>query len=241
MGRALELVAPGPFDRLHRVVAGLLPAGLRVTHPGAKLQKLASALQADDAADVYRRLVSQWLRPETLVERGCEVATAVADDTLATDVPAFVPRMMLLDLVTYLPDDILVKVDRASMAVSLEARAPLLDHRLVEWAWRLPLSMKIRQGQGKWLLRQLLYRHVPAALVERPKSGFAVPVGEWLRGPLRDWAETLLDERRLRREGYLRPGPIRATWRAHLTGRRNEEARLWAVLMFQAWRERWSA
>jgi asparagine synthase (glutamine-hydrolysing) len=144
---------------------------------------------------------------------------------------------MALDMLGYLPDDILAKVDRAAMAVSLETRVPYLDHHVVEFAWRLPLDLKIRGGETKWILRQLLYRHVPRELIERPKMGFGVPIGAWLRGPLRDWAEALLDERRLLEEGYLRAGPIRQAWQDHLSGRTDQQYRLWSVLMFQSWLE----
>jgi asparagine synthase (glutamine-hydrolysing) len=216
----------------------LLPQSLRPAQAGDKLHKLASVLALDDAGALYRRLVTHW--EPAIVAPGIEEPKGLLwDQTVARDFPGLLERMQFLDLVTYLPDDILTKVDRASMAVALEARVPLLDHRVVEFAWRLPHTAKVRGGVSKWLLRQVLYRHVPKALVERPKMGFGVPLGEWLRGPLRDWAEGLLSETRLRDEGYFDVARIRKTWAEHLSGHRNWQYQLWDVLTFEAWRDRW--
>ena len=206
---------------------------------GEKVHKLAQALGAAGTWELHRHFSSQWKRPSDVVlgaEEPPTIFTGSAGRPLLND---FQARMMAADALIYLPDDILAKVDRASMAVSLEARVPVLDHRVVEFAARLPMRLKIRRGQGKWLLRQVLYRYVPASLVDRPKMGFAAPIGSWLKGPLREWAETLLAEDRLRREGYLRPATVRRVWKEHLAGDRNAQDLLWAVLMFQAWLERW--
>jgi asparagine synthase (glutamine-hydrolysing) len=201
------------------------------------LHEWSKNLASDRPELIYHRLVSHWEDPTSVVTGAREPLTVLTDgDQLAT-LPGFTERMMYLDQLSYLPDDILVKVDRASMALSLEARVPLLDHRVVEFAWRVPLQMKFRQGQSKWLLRQVLYRYVPPSLIERPKSGFSIPLAEWLRGPLRQWAEVLLDEHRLREEGFFDPQPIREKWAEHLSGRGNRAYDLWTVLMFQAWLE----
>jgi asparagine synthase (glutamine-hydrolysing) len=207
---------------------------------GGKTHKLAEVLALENREALYRYIVSGWKRPVEIVLGAQEPATILTDSARWANLPDFFQRMMFLDLVSYLPDDILTKVDRASMGVSLEARVPILDHRVVEFAARLPSSMKICHGQGKWLLRQVLYQYVPRELIERPKMGFGVPIDAWLRGPLRDWAEELLSEGRLRREGYFHPEPIRSRWAEHLSGQRNWDYCLWDVLVFQAWLEHWS-
>jgi asparagine synthase (glutamine-hydrolysing) len=183
-------------------------------------------------------LISQWGTPQPVVNCNYTALTILDCREAWPNIDSDEERMMYLDSMTYLPDDILCKVDRAAMGVSLETRVPFLNHRVVEYAWQLPLSMKIKNGQGKWLLRQLLYKHVPKALIERPKQGFSIPLAEWLRGPLRDWAEALLDEQPLIHEGYFNPTPILYKWNEHLAGRGNWQHHLWSVLMFQAWLEK---
>ena len=213
------------------------PKSLRVNNASDKLSKLAEVLDIESPEELYARLVVHWKDPLSAVAGAEQRATALDESSAPDELRGVVERMMILDTVTYLPDDILVKVDRATMAVSLEGRAPLLDYRVFEFAWRLPLNMKIRDGRGKWILRQVLNQYVPQALIERPKMGFGIPLAAWLRGPLRDWAESLLDERRLEQEGFLRPEPIRRKWLEHVRGEREWHYYLWDVLMFQAWLE----
>lgn len=238
MACGLTALSPQGWDKIVTAMGSVLPRRLQARLPGDKLHKLAGILACVSPEDMYRGLVSHW-EPESVVLDALEPPTALTDHAQWADVPDFTQHMMFLDLVSYLPDDILTKVDRDSMAVSLEVRVPFLDYRVAEFAWRLPLSMKIRDGQGKWLIRQVLYKYIPRELIERPKMGFEVPIDVWLRGPLREWAENLLDESRLKKEGYFNPAPIRMKWREHLSGERNWQHHLWDVLMFQAWREEW--
>ena len=233
---AIRSLSPDAWNTLLGPVQAFAPATLRQANIGDKLHKGADVLHAKSIDSLYLELVSHW-EPDGFVIDGQEPATSLHGIPLPLPGLDAVQRMMALDAMTYLPDDILVKVDRAAMGVSLEGRVPFLDHRVVEFAWRVPQAMKLRDGVGKWILRQVLYRHVPKELVERPKMGFGVPIDTWLRGPLKDWAEALLDEGRLRREGFFNPAPIRTKWAEHLSGKRNWQYHLWDVLMFQAWLE----
>jgi asparagine synthase (glutamine-hydrolysing) len=234
---ALRTISPSGWDRLVENAGPLLPKKWRIATPGDKAHKLADVLLQSDGQGFFLNVASQWKDPESMVMGAREPSTRLTNADAWPHTGNLAQWMMAMDAQSYLPDDILVKVDRAAMANSLETRVPMLDHRVVELAWRLPMHQKIRNGQGKWLVRQVLYRHVPRELVERPKMGFAVPLDRWLRGPLRDWAETLLAENRLRQEGYFDPAPIRQKWEEHLSGRRNWQYALWTVLMFQSWLE----
>jgi asparagine synthase (glutamine-hydrolysing) len=187
--------------------------------------------------EFYLAYVSRWRTADRPTHQSAEGRPAMCDAWPPLADP--MARMMYVDAVSYLPDDLLVKIDRATMAVGLEGRAPMLDHEIVAFAWRLPTSLKIRDGQTKWPLRQVLYRYVPREIVERPKQGFEPPIGGWLRGPLRDWAESLLRPDRLVEGGLLSPTPVRRIWEEHLKGLRDWRFELWNVLMFQAWRAHW--
>jgi asparagine synthase (glutamine-hydrolysing) len=233
---ALRALAPDTRNRLFAFV----PPSWRPALPGDKLHKITTLFENPGPDAIYRRLVSQWERPDEVAAAGREPRGPLWDETIVGDFPELVPRMQFLDMVTYLPDDILTKVDRATMAVGLEGRVPLLDHRVVAYSWSLPLEFKLRGGNSKWLLRRVLDRYVPKPLIDRPKMGFGVPIDAWLRGPLREWAETLLSPARLASDGLLRVEPVRRAWQEHVEGSRNWQYPLWTVLMLQAWRERWA-
>jgi asparagine synthase (glutamine-hydrolysing) len=235
--RGIRSLTPDAWGRLIGAADRVIPTRLRVAHPGDRIHKLAGVLACNSETEFYRSMASHWQNPSDVVIGGHESSSDVAGPITSSNAKTFVERMMYTDARTYLPDDVMVKVDRASMAVSLETRAPFLDHRVVELGWRVPLFMKLRGREGKWALRQILYRHVPRALLERPKMGFGVPIDSWLRGPLRDWAAALLDEERLRRERFFVPEAIAVKWREHLAGTRNWQYPLWDVLIFQQWLE----
>lgn len=233
----LRSVSPFTWDLCFELAKPLLPKQMHLATPGDKAQKLADVLTLSDSHAFFYQLTSHWKDPARVVLKANEPETLLTNPMCWPKTDSFEHWMMAMDTQTYMADDILVKVDRAAMATSLETRVPMLDHRVVELAWRMPLDFKIRNGQGKWLLRQVLYRHVPQALIERPKMGFGIPIGSWLRGPLREWAESLLDEQRLQQEGYFNPLLIRQLWRKHLSGKHNWQHHLWTILMFQAWLE----
>jgi asparagine synthase (glutamine-hydrolysing) len=235
VGAALVRVPPGLVDG----AVGLLPESRRVRTPSTKVAKLGKVLAASGPEDAYLGLVSHWAHPESMVLGADGAPSLAARPEEWPDLPSVTEQMLWLDLVGYLPDDILTKVDRAAMAASLETRVPFLDRSVFELAWRLPLDVKLRDGVTKWILRQVLYRHVPRALVDRPKMGFGLPIGTWLRGPLRPWAEQLLSERRLADQGLLDPAPVRAAWAQHQSGRRDLAHELWDVIALEAWIDRW--
>jgi asparagine synthase (glutamine-hydrolysing) len=236
-GAVLGRIPPSTVDRV-APAAGRMSAAWRFRNPATKVAKVAKVLAAADPQDAYLALTSHWEDPSSMVLGTDDHGSPVDRDQFLSSA-GVTEQMLWLDLVGYLPDDILVKVDRAAMAVSLETRVPFLDRQVLDLAWRLPLDSKLRNGRTKWLLRQVLDRHVPAALVDRPKMGFGLPIGSWLRGDLGPWAEHLLDEHRLRDQGVLDPVPVRRAWDLHRSGRRDLGYELWDVLILQAWIDRW--
>lgn len=236
VGRALLGISPAGWDSAFEAASPLLPRRYRTATPGGKVHKVAAFMSADSSDALYRGVMTHWRDPQSMTSVA-EPETILTNESTTPSFDGVVNRMRYFDLVTELPDDILVKVDRATMAVSLESRAPFLHPDIVEFAWRIPPAQQVRNGQGKWLLRQVLYKYVPRELIERPKMGFGVPIASWLRGPLREWADALIDADRLRSEGYLAPEPVRRAWDEHQSGVTDNSHLLWGVLMFQAWLE----
>jgi len=233
--RTLGALPPGGVDEVFRRAGPLVPKALRVRMPGMKIQKAARVLPAADLHETYTLLSSHFDDPAALVLGATEPRTLLTSPESWPAGASGTDLMIYLDTMTYLPDDILTKVDRATMGVSLEGRVPFLDPDVADFAWHLPLDLKIRDGVGKWLPRQLLYRYVPRSIVDRPKMGFGIPLGKWLRGPLKDWASDLLSPGRITQEGFLSPDDVSRLWQEHISGRADREYELWDVLMFQAW------
>ena len=232
----LTLISPRRLNRMFRLPGSIVgSSGLRNTLAGDMLHKLAEVISADSRGDLYRNMISQWKNPNLLVSGGSEPPDNPASSKKQAELQDFIQYMMYQDMVTYLPDDIMAKVDRASMGVSLEVRAPFLDHRIAEFAWKVPQNMKIGKGRGKLLIKKLADKYIPQELLKKPKTGFSIPIDYWLRGPLKEWAEELLDARRIKDAAYLNPEPIRKKWDEHLSQERNWQNYLWSVLMFQAW------
>jgi asparagine synthase (glutamine-hydrolysing) len=237
---AAGMTAFGPesWDAGFKRLRPVLPKSWRQRMPGYKMHKLASLMSSESPMEMYAGMASHWAEPERVVAGAAARRPLHMIEDQWLQLPEFERQAIYLDTITYLPNDILVKLDRATMAFGLEGRIPFLDPRVVEFAWRLPLQMKVRPNQGKWLLRQVLYRYVPRNLVERPKMGFGIPLDSWLRGPMREWAEALLEPRRLREEGFFDPAAVREKWNDHLAGRGAWQFHLWDILMFQLWWER---
>jgi asparagine synthase (glutamine-hydrolysing) len=235
LGQLLKSATVKQLDFAYSILRGMLGRAQGTNRPGEKLHKLAGVMHAKSPVEFYQLLTSAIQQPNKLLVSGSEPLDKITDSFKHAHVANFADLMMYLDTITYLPDDILTKVDRATMAVSLEARVPLLDHELVEHAWRMPQHMKIRNGEGKWALKQIVHRYVPEKLMKRPKMGFSIPIGKWLRGPLRTWAEELLHRDRLEAEGFLNPLNVQRMLQTHLSGRGQMENQLWNLLMFQSW------
>ena len=234
ISQLIELV---PVPIWNVIAAPINFKGERFKNPGDKLLKFSSLLAHKNPMEMYLQLISDWRASDQLVMGAASISPYLASSTKKIELHEYRDAMARLDISTYLTDNILVKVDRTAMANSLETRVPILNHRVVDFAMSLPDGMKYRNGVNKWLLRELLYDYLPRRLVDRPKQGFSIPLAQWLRGPLRDWAENLLSDSRLREQGYLNPDLIRKKWLEHLSGRRNWHNHLWSVLMFQAWLE----
>ncbi len=238
---AVYRISPQIWDTCFSPIKSFLPTNISTRPIGDRLHKLAKIFQQSDFMSTYVAMMSHWQDPSKIVINGSDSINQSSLRNLSSNCDDLFHKMMAFDTVTYLPDDILVKVDRAAMSCSLETRLPFLNHHLVEFAWQIPLSMKIKNGKGKSVLRNVLYKYIPQELFDRPKTGFGLPIHSWLRGPLREWAESLLNESRLKNQGYLETAPITEKWQQHLSGHRNWHLQLWNVLIFQSWFEEYRA
>ncbi|WP_031482595.1 asparagine synthase (glutamine-hydrolyzing) [Maridesulfovibrio frigidus] len=237
--KAILGITPADLDEIVDVLKPIIPKKLHMRLPGQKLHKLANVMDADSASEYYSALTSNWLNPETIVMSGRETVSPFQNYSRQPSTKNLTAWMQFMDAATYLPDDIMTKVDRAAMAVSLETRAPFLDHEIVEFSQRLPMHLRTQNGQGKHALREILYKHVPKNLIERPKMGFGIPIGDWLRGPLREWAEELLSPERIADDGYFNGRTVQKAWREHLSGTKDNQYRIWNILVFQSWMDHW--
>jgi asparagine synthase (glutamine-hydrolysing) len=235
VSKGMHTITPFYYDKLFSVISPILPTKYKQQLPGLKIQKLANILDSSTSKDLYSRLITHWKNPAKVVKGTTNTNDLYSRQFEVLDTDNFTHQMMYMDMQTFLTDDILTKVDRSSMSVGLEARVPFLDHRLIEFAWKVPLDMKIKNNQGKWLLRQVLYKYVPMEMIERPKMGFGIPIDSWLRGPLRAWADELLNKERIEAEGIFEYELIHKKWREHLNGKRNWAYHIWDILMFQCW------
>jgi asparagine synthase (glutamine-hydrolysing) len=237
MARFMITLPTGFWKMFAAPLAQSLNLPIHLRDIAEKVGRAALILQASTPQSMYSIVMSYWTNPAQVVLGASEPPMLLSSTTDWPKLDEFIHQMMYVDTLTYLSDDILTKVDRATMGVSLETRIPLLDHRIVEFAWQLPLSLKARNGKSKWLIRQVLSKYLPGTMFERPKMGFGLPIDQWLRGPMRDWAESLLDEKVLRDQGFFDPNPIRQKWQEHLSGVNNWQYQLWSILIFQAWLE----
>jgi asparagine synthase (glutamine-hydrolysing) len=231
----IQTISPQKWNQISKILPSFF---LQYANFGDKMHKGANVLKAETINHLYYMLTSHWQNPTEVVLRSKEPGTFLTEFKPHLKNLNSQEQMMVLDFISYLPDDILVKVDRAAMATSLETRTPFLDHKLIEYVWKIPHSYKLRKGQGKWILRKILNKYVPKSLTQRPKMGFGVPIESWLRDPLRDWAENLLDEKRLKQEGYFNIKAIRNKWDQHLSGKMNWSYHIWDILMFQSWMDK---
>jgi asparagine synthase (glutamine-hydrolysing) len=234
-----RFISPKAYDAMFRLAGDLMPHAARIRTPGHKTHKLADVLSSETREELYKRLSSTWFDPSALLTTGVEPHTVLDSRETWPNLTDYTRWMQYMDTVTYLPGDILHKVDRATMGVALESRAPFLDHRVIEFAWRLPLHMLLKGKEGKRILRTILYKHVPRNLVERPKMGFGIPIDNWLRGPLKSWAHDLLSPSRITSQGLFNPSEISRQLADHMHGKRDNQYRLWNLLMFQTWFDKW--